>query len=69
MPVGGLVVGQSPAPGQAVRQFGTLTMQVWHPPTAHAIARTIATVRSHCPQHWLCHWLRVTTRPTKSAAR
>jgi hypothetical protein len=32
MPVEGLVVGQSPAPGQTVPRFSTLTVQVWHPP-------------------------------------
>jgi PASTA domain len=32
MPVEGLVVGQSPAPGQAVPRFSALTIQVWHPP-------------------------------------
>jgi hypothetical protein len=32
LPVEGLVVGQSPDPGQAVRYRSTLTIQVWHPP-------------------------------------
>jgi hypothetical protein len=32
MPIEGLVVGQSPAPGQTVPRFSTLTVQVWHPP-------------------------------------
>jgi len=32
MPVEGLVVGQSPAPGQTVPGFSTLTVWVWHPP-------------------------------------
>jgi curved DNA-binding protein CbpA len=32
MPVEGLVVGQSPAPGTKMRRSGTLTVQVWHPP-------------------------------------
>ena len=32
MPVEGLVVGQSPRPGQTVPRFSTLTVQVWHPP-------------------------------------
>jgi hypothetical protein len=32
MPVEGLVVGQSPAPGTTVPRFSTLTVQVWHPP-------------------------------------
>jgi hypothetical protein len=32
MPVEGLVVGQSPAAGQSVLRFSTLTLQVWHPP-------------------------------------
>jgi hypothetical protein len=31
-PVEGLVVGQSPPPGAAVRRQSTLTVQVWHPP-------------------------------------
>jgi hypothetical protein len=31
MPVEGLVVGQSPAPGTTARRSGTLTAQVWHP--------------------------------------
>jgi len=31
-PVEGLVVGQSPAPGQTVPGFSTLTVWVWHPP-------------------------------------
>ena len=32
MPVEGLVVGQTPAPGQRVHRGSTLTVQVWHPP-------------------------------------
>jgi len=32
MPVEGLVVRQSPAPGEKVPRFSTLTIQVWHPP-------------------------------------
>jgi len=32
MPVEGLVVGQSPAPGKRVHRNSTLTVQVWHPP-------------------------------------
>lgn len=32
MPVEGLVVGQSPAPGQTVLRLSALTIQVWHPP-------------------------------------
>lgn len=32
MPVEGLVVGQSPAPGAHVRAGSTLTVRVWHPP-------------------------------------
>ena len=32
MPVEGLVVDQSPAPGEKVPRFSTLTVQVWHPP-------------------------------------
>jgi curved DNA-binding protein CbpA len=32
MPVEGLVVGQSPAPGERMPLPGTLTVQVWHPP-------------------------------------
>jgi PASTA domain len=32
MPVEGLVVDQSPAPGSKVRRAGTVTVQVWHPP-------------------------------------
>jgi hypothetical protein len=31
MPVDGLVVGQTPAPGERVHRAGTLTVQVWHP--------------------------------------
>ena len=31
MPVEGLVVGQSPAAGSAVRGLSTLTVQLWHP--------------------------------------
>ena len=31
LPVEGLVVGQSPDPGQTVRYRSTLTVQVWHP--------------------------------------
>jgi hypothetical protein len=31
MPVDGLVVGQTPAPGQRVHRDSTLTVQVWHP--------------------------------------
>jgi len=32
MPVEGLVVGLSPVPGETVRRFSTVTVQVWHPP-------------------------------------
>ena len=32
MPVDGLVVGQTPVPGERVRRDRTLTVQVWHPP-------------------------------------
>jgi len=32
MPVEGLVVGQSPAPGKRVHRDSTLTVQLWHPP-------------------------------------
>jgi hypothetical protein len=32
MPVEGLVVGQTPVPGNQVRRASTLTVQVWHPP-------------------------------------
>jgi len=32
MPVEGLVVGQSPAPGEHLHRDSTLTVQVWHPP-------------------------------------
>ena len=32
MPVEGLVVEQSPAPGRTVRRSSTLTVRVWHPP-------------------------------------
>jgi hypothetical protein len=35
MPVEGLVVDQSPAPGETLPLPGTLTVQVWHPPRAH----------------------------------
>ena len=31
MPVDGLVVGQTPAPGERVHRDRTLTVQVWHP--------------------------------------
>jgi curved DNA-binding protein CbpA len=31
MPVEGLVVGQSPAPGERLHRDSTLTVQVWHP--------------------------------------
>ena len=31
LPVEGLVVGQSPSPGQTARYQSTLTVQVWHP--------------------------------------
>jgi beta-lactam-binding protein with PASTA domain len=31
MPVDGLVVGQTPAPGERMHRGGTLTVQVWHP--------------------------------------
>jgi PASTA domain len=34
MPVEGLVVDQSPAPGENMPLPGTLTVQVWHPPRA-----------------------------------
>ena len=32
MPVEGLVVGQTPAPGKRVHRDSILTVQVWHPP-------------------------------------
>jgi DnaJ domain/PASTA domain len=32
MPVEGLVVGQTPAPGKRVHRDSTLTVNVWHPP-------------------------------------
>ncbi|HTT49906.1 MAG TPA: hypothetical protein VMH35_00685 [Streptosporangiaceae bacterium] len=32
MPVEGLVVGQTPAPGRRVHAGSTLTVQLWHPP-------------------------------------
>jgi curved DNA-binding protein CbpA len=32
MPVEGLVVGQSPAPGEHLHRDSTLTVQLWHPP-------------------------------------
>jgi curved DNA-binding protein CbpA len=31
LPVEGLVIGQSPDPGETVRRRSTLTIQVWHP--------------------------------------
>jgi curved DNA-binding protein CbpA len=31
LPVEGLVVGQTPDPGETVRRWSTLTVQVWHP--------------------------------------
>jgi hypothetical protein len=34
MPVEGLVVDQSPTPGQNMPLPGTLTVRVWHPPRA-----------------------------------
>lgn len=34
MPVEGLVVGQTPAPGERVHRDSTLTVQVWHPSEA-----------------------------------
>jgi DnaJ domain/PASTA domain len=37
MPVEGLVVGQSPAAGAAVRGLSTLTVQLWHPPRDQAL--------------------------------
>ena len=35
MPVEGLVVDQSPAPGEAAYRSSTLTVHVWHPPRPH----------------------------------
>jgi hypothetical protein len=32
MPVEGLVVGQTPPPGERVHRDSTLTLQLWHPP-------------------------------------
>ncbi|MDR0344665.1 MAG: DnaJ domain-containing protein [Nocardiopsaceae bacterium] len=32
MPVDGLIVGQSPAPGEKMLRSSTLTIHVWHPP-------------------------------------
>jgi hypothetical protein len=32
MPVEGLVVGQTPAPGERMHRDSTLTIRVWHPP-------------------------------------
>jgi DnaJ domain/PASTA domain len=34
MPVEGLVVGQTPAPGQRAHRDSKLTVQLWHPPAA-----------------------------------
>jgi hypothetical protein len=39
MPVEGLVVDLSPAPGQKVRRFSKLTLQVWHPPRPRSLRR------------------------------
>lgn len=39
MPVEGLVIGQSPAPGQILPRLSTLTVQVWHPPRLQARGR------------------------------
>lgn len=36
MPVEGLVVDQSPVPGEKVARSSTLTVQVWHPPRSQA---------------------------------
>jgi hypothetical protein len=36
MPVEGLVVDLSPAPGQKVRRFSRLSLQVWHPPRSRS---------------------------------
>ena len=32
MPVEGLVVGQTPAPGERMHRDSTMTIRVWHPP-------------------------------------
>lgn len=45
LPVEGLVVGQSPAPGETVRRRSTLTVQVWHP-VRSPVARLAADVES-----------------------
>jgi curved DNA-binding protein CbpA len=39
LPVEGLVVSQSPPPGERVDRSSTLTIDVWHPPT-HSAARS-----------------------------
>jgi hypothetical protein len=39
LPVEGLVVGQSPGPGETVRYQSTLTVQVWHPPRNQPLHR------------------------------
>jgi DnaJ domain/PASTA domain len=36
MPVDGVVVGQSPAPGRKARRDSQLTVQVWHPPNTRS---------------------------------
>jgi hypothetical protein len=36
MPVDGVVVGQSPAPGRQARRDSQLTVQVWHPPNTRS---------------------------------
>jgi hypothetical protein len=36
MPVDGVVVGQSPAPGHKARRDSQLTVQVWHPPNTRS---------------------------------
>jgi len=36
MPVDGLIVGQSPAPGRKARRDSQLTVQVWHPPNTRS---------------------------------
>jgi hypothetical protein len=41
MPVEGLVVGQSPAAGQKVPRFSTLTVHVWHPPRTPMPGRNV----------------------------
>lgn len=57
MPVDGLVVGQSPAPGERARVGSTVTVQVWHPPVRPGTHQQRPTA-TRLPSRLICHTAR-----------